>query len=197
MSPYADLLSATALLHTLSEIFQNCVTLLEGGRIVADTRAEAIALFTETMERLLVEGGPTPDDIVMPDRLDRSKLDFSLESLHVIDDYLNRVHEHEQTSVGSSLLTTIWVTSLYAGEIIRREAPHRRYQWITIGDESPAGGGTTTAQVDLGSLRALRDYEGGVVPAQPRGAPSDPARSQGAECALLCPRGHRTPGHRV
>lgn len=127
---------------------------------MADTRAEAIALFTETMERLLVEGGPTPDDIVMPDRLDRSKLDFSLESLHVIDDYLNRVHEHEQTSVGSSLLTTIWVTSLYAGEIIRREAPHRRYQWITIGDESPAGGGTTTAQVDLGSLRALRDYEG-------------------------------------
>ncbi len=117
-------------------------------------------MFMETMERLLVEGGPSPDDIVMPDRLDRSKLDFSLESLHVIDEYLNVVHEHEQTSVGSSLLTTIWVASLYVGEIIRRLAIHRHYQWVTIGDESPAGGGTTTAQVDLGSLRALRAHDG-------------------------------------
>jgi hypothetical protein len=114
----------------------------------------------DTMERLLVEGGPTPDDIVMPERLDRSKLDFSLESLNVIDDYLNVVHGHEQTSVGSSLLTTIWVASLYVGEIIRRGAAHRHYQWVTTGDESPAGGGTTTSQVDLGSLRALRAQDG-------------------------------------
>jgi hypothetical protein len=117
-------------------------------------------MFMDTMQRLLVEGGPTPDDIVMPERLDRSKLDFSLESLHVVDDYLNLVQEHEQTSVGSSLLTTIWVAALYVGEIIRRAAPHRHYQWVTIGDESPAGGGTTTAQVDLGSLRALRAHDG-------------------------------------
>jgi hypothetical protein len=127
---------------------------------VADTRANAIALFMETMQRLLVDGGPTPDDIVMPERLDRSRLDFSLESLHVVDEYLNEVHAHEQTSVGSSLLTTIWVAALYVGEIIRRAASHRHYQWITIGDELPAGAGTTTSQVDLGSLRALRAQDG-------------------------------------
>ncbi len=117
-------------------------------------------MFMETMGRLLVGGGPTPDDIVLPARLDRSRLDFSLESLHVVDEYLNVVHEHEQTSIGSSLLTTIWVASLYIGEIIRRLAPTRRYQWVTIGDEPPTGGGTTTSQMDLGSLRALRAHDG-------------------------------------
>ncbi len=131
-----------------------------GGRIVADTRTDTIAMFMETMERLLVEGGPRPEDIVMPERLDRSKLDFSLQSLDVIDEYLNVVHENEQTSVGSSLLTTIWVASLYVGEIIRRAATCGYYQWITLGNESPAGGGTTTNQVDLGSLRALRARDG-------------------------------------
>jgi hypothetical protein len=127
---------------------------------VADTRTDAIAMFMETMERLLGESGPKPQDIVMPERLDRSKLDFSLGSLNVIDDYLNVVHGHEQTSVGSSLLTTIWVASLYVGEIIRRAAGHRCYQWVTLGDESPPGAGTTTTQVDLGSLRALRAQDG-------------------------------------
>ncbi|HEV7432874.1 MAG TPA: hypothetical protein VGN77_07515 [Steroidobacteraceae bacterium] len=114
----------------------------------------------DTMQRLLAGGGPTPDDIVLPAQLDRSKLDFSLESLHVLDEYLNVVHEHEQTSIGSSLLTTIWIAALYVGEIIRRAATHRHYQWVTIGDELPTSGGTTTNQVDLGSLRALRARDG-------------------------------------
>ncbi len=127
---------------------------------MAGTQTQSITVFMETMQRLLVGGGPTPDDIVLPERLDRSKLDFSLESLHVLDEYLNVVHEHEQTSIGSSLLTTIWVAALYVGEIIRRAATHRHYQWVTIGDELPASGGTTTNQVDLGSLRALRARDG-------------------------------------
>jgi len=117
-------------------------------------------MFMDTMQRLLIDGGPTPDDIVLPERLDRSRLDFSLESLHAVDEYLNVVHAHEQTSVGSSLLNTIWVAALYVGEIIRRFATSRHYQWVTIGDEQPAGGGTTTNQVDLGSLRALRARDG-------------------------------------
>ena len=127
---------------------------------MADAPADTIAVFMQTMERLLAGSGPTPDDIVLPERLDRSKLDFSLESLHVVDEYLNVVHEHEQTSIGSSLLTTIWVASLYIGEIIRRAATARCYQWVTIGDELPVSGGTTTDQVDLGSLRALRAQDG-------------------------------------
>jgi len=125
---------------------------------VAGTQTDS--MFMEAMQRLLVDGGPTPDDIVLPERLDRSRLDFSLESLHAVDDYLNEVHAHEQTSVGSSLLNTIWVAALYVGEIIRRAATSRHYQWVTLGAEESAGGGTTTNQVDLGSLRALRAEDG-------------------------------------
>jgi len=127
---------------------------------MADTRADSSTRFVDTMRRLLVEGGPTPDDIVLPGALDRSRLDFSLESLHAIDEYLNMVHTHEQNCVGSSLLNTIWVTSLYIGEIIRRGADARHFEWITIGDEPTTTGGTTTSQVDLGSLRALRSEDG-------------------------------------
>ncbi len=160
MSPSRDLLSCTSLLHTLVQIFQNCVTLVSGGGIVADTQTDSISMFMETMQRLLVAGEPTPDDIVLPERLDRASLDFSLESLQQIDEYLNVVHEHEQNSVGSSLLTTIWVVSIYIGEIIRRAAPARQYEWVTIGDESPASGGCTASQMDLASLRALRAQDG-------------------------------------
>src|SRR3954451_8314935 len=117
-------------------------------------------MFMDTMQRLLIDGGPTPDDIMLPECLDRSRLDFSIESLHQVDQYLLLVHEHEQHSVGSSLLATIWVMSLYIGEIIRRLASAHDYQWITIGDEPGASGGTTTRQMDLASLRALRAQDG-------------------------------------
>jgi hypothetical protein len=100
------------------------------------------------------------EDIVLPERLDRSRLDFSLESLHAIDDYLNIVHAHEQTSVGSSLLTTIESTAHYVGEIIRRLATGRNYQWVTIGDDLPGTGGTPACQMEIGTVRALRAQDG-------------------------------------
>ena len=127
---------------------------------MAGAQIDSTALFTETLQRLLVGGGPAEEDIVLPEHLDRSKLDFSLESLHAIDHYLNAVHDNEQTSVGLSLLTTIWAAALYVGEIIRRCAPARQFLWVTIGDDAAAGGGTTTNQVDIGSVRALRSQDG-------------------------------------
>lgn len=112
------------------------------------------------MQRLLVAGASVDEDIVMPERLDRSRLDFSLDSLHVIDEYLNEVHDSEQTTVGRSLLTTIWAAAMYSGEVIRRAAPARSYEWVTIGDELATGGGTTTNRFDVGSVRALRARDG-------------------------------------
>ena len=88
---------------------------------------DATTQFVESMQRLLVAGASADEDIIMPERLDRSRLDFSLDSLHVIDQYLNEVHDSEQTSVGLSLLTTIWAAALYTGEVIRRAAPARGF----------------------------------------------------------------------
>jgi hypothetical protein len=130
------------------------------GQIVPSVQSESTSSFLESMQHLLVGGGPADEDIVLPGRLDRSRLDFSLESLEVIDQYLNDVHDNDQTVVGLSLLTTIWATALYVGEIIRRAAPARYFQWVTITDELPASGGTTTSQFDLGAVRALRAHDG-------------------------------------
>ena len=112
------------------------------------------------MQPLLVGGGCADEEIVLPERLDRSKLDFSVDSLQVVDQYLNDVHDNEHTVVGLSLLTTIWATAVYVGEIIRRAAPARYFEWVTIADDQPVSGGTTTNQVDLGAVRALRARDG-------------------------------------
>ena len=127
---------------------------------MASTQVDLTSQFVESLQRLLVGGGAADEDIVLPERLDRAQLDFSLDSLHVVDQYLNEVHHNEHTVVGLSLLTTIWATALYVGEIIRRAAPTRYFEWVTIGDALASGGGTTTSQVDIGAVRALRARNG-------------------------------------
>ena len=110
------------------------------------------------MQRLLVDGGPTPDDIVLPERLDRSRLDFSLESLHLVDEYLNVVHEHEQ------ILPSALAPDHDLGHVAlhRRDHSPRR---LRIASTSGSRSATSQArqrrhhqhqQVDLGSLSALR-----------------------------------------
>lgn len=121
--------------------------------------AASLAPYLDSPQPLLL-GGAAAEDIVLPARLDRSRLDFSLDSLHLIDDYLNEVHAHEQTSLGSSLLTTIEATALYVGEIIRRLAVTRNYQWVTIGDDLPVLGGTPPGQGGIGTVRALCAQDG-------------------------------------
>ena len=123
-------------------------------------QSEATSAFLEPMQHLLVGSDSAAEAIVLPERLDRSRLDFSLDSLQVIDQYLNDVHDNDQTVVGLSLLTTIWATALYVGEIIRRGAPAQYFEWVMLADQQPASGGTTTSQVDLGAVRALRAHDG-------------------------------------
>jgi len=129
---------------------------------VAGAQTDSIGAFMEILQQLLVGGGNKEQEIVLPERLDRSQLDFSQGSLHRIDDYLNAVHDSGDTSVGLSLLTTIWATALYVGEIIRRLAPHRHYEWVTFTDNQDANGGTTTNQFDVGAVRPQRARDGGV-----------------------------------
>ena len=127
---------------------------------MAGAQTDSVDAFMEILQQLLVGGGDREQEIVLPERLDRARLDFSQESLHHIDDYLNAVHDSGETSVGLSLLTTIWATALYVGEIIRRCAPHRHYEWVTFTDNQDPNGGTTTEQFDVGAVRALRARDG-------------------------------------
>ena len=136
------------------------LSLATRGKIVASTLTDTTARFTDAMPRLLFTGGPADVEVALPECLVLSKLDFSLESLHVIDQYLNDVHDNEQNVAGLSLLTTIWATALYVGEIIRRETPARQFEWVTIGEDLSTTGTTTSNHSDVGTVRALRARDG-------------------------------------
>ena len=124
---------------------------------------KSIAPFLDMMRQQLLGEGCTLSNIAFAECLDREKLDFSVDSLHVIDRYLNGVHDREQDVFGLPLLTTIWATSMYIGEIIRREIPAKNFEWVTIGEELSANGETTIGCPDIGSIRALRSREGEMV----------------------------------
>lgn len=77
--------------------------------------------------------------ILLPNRLDRSQLDFSIESLKTIDDWLKDVHtvnrlQAAEGRAGESLIAdgrgdnTVSFAGLYLGEVIRANSP-LNWQW--------------------------------------------------------------------
>ncbi|MEU7868245.1 hypothetical protein [Dactylosporangium sp. NPDC049140] len=85
--------------------------------------ADFAALFTGHLD------DPSGDDIVHPDRLDRTALDGSLDSLTVVDTYLEYLHEHRPERMGQDWSRTVLRAGAYVGEAIRTAA-ERTYDWI-------------------------------------------------------------------
>jgi hypothetical protein len=127
---------------------------------VASPLTESTAQCIETMEALLFTRRDADPGIALSPRLARTHLDFSLTSLQSIDRYLIHVHDNEDQVAGVSLLTTIWAIALYVGEVIRRTAPARQFEWVTIAAEDSATGQTTINHADVGMVRALRSRSG-------------------------------------
>jgi hypothetical protein len=88
---------------------------------------------------------PTPGS----DLLDRSKLDFTLESLKHVDDYLNAIRG--RTLDDREWFVTVLRTGAYVGEVVRRNSTSRLFHWVdydtavrhsdfakTLGGPSPA-----------------------------------------------------------
>lgn len=119
-----------------------------------------IAAFLERMHQLLLKESPAEDDIALTGQLNRRSLDFSLDSLHEIDRYLNAVHDNAEGISGLPLLSTIWTIAMYVGEVIRQGAPNKDYQWVSVGEPSGSSGETTISYPDLGAVRALRARDG-------------------------------------
>ena len=120
----------------------------------------AIAALLEAMKQLLLNKAPAEADFALTEHLDRKNLDFSLTSLHEIDRYLICVHDRAHEVSGLPLLSTILTIAMYVGEIIRREAPAKRYEWVSVGESSGSTGETTIAYPDFGAVRALRARDG-------------------------------------
>lgn len=68
-------------------------------------------------------------EIVHVKKLDRSKLDYSVASLKVVDKYLEYLHKKRPRELGREWVRAILWGGAYVGEVIRRNAP-RPYDWI-------------------------------------------------------------------
>jgi hypothetical protein len=72
-------------------------------------------------------------EIVYADRLDRTMLDYSVQSLKVVDDYLEHLHENHPERMGREWVRAVLWGGAYVGEVIRRNAP-REYNWVDFDD---------------------------------------------------------------
>jgi len=68
--------------------------------------------------------------IAFPELLDRTRLDFTLDSLHGIDQYLEQVRAQQDGLAGVLYLNTIVAAACYLGEVIRRGTPGGECQWV-------------------------------------------------------------------
>lgn len=68
-------------------------------------------------------------DVVYPEKLDRSQLDFSIGSLKIVDAYLEHLHNNQAERMDKPWVNTVLWGGAYVGEAIRRSAP-REYNWV-------------------------------------------------------------------
>ena len=75
-------------------------------------------------------------DIAFPERLRRAALDYSLDSLHVVDEYLDSLHENREVIPDEEWRVTVLRAGAYVGEVLRRETGGR-WGWIDYNDYMP------------------------------------------------------------
>jgi hypothetical protein len=73
------------------------------------------------------------NDVIAADELDRARLDFSLESLKVVDAWLARLRDYGVDPDTEEGAQTIICTGAYVGEVIRRTAK-QEYHWQSYED---------------------------------------------------------------
>ena len=73
---------------------------------------------------------PTPDAHV----LSKEKLDFSIESLVHVEEYLDFVRTQKRT--GKPLQILVLRAGGYVGEVIRRHAKHKHWHWLDFPEAS-------------------------------------------------------------
>ena len=78
--------------------------------------------------RMQVDGG-----LPFPDRIERELLDFSLESLHTVDRYLDFLYEHSSEIADQEYTNVILAAGCYVGEVFRAVSP-TTYAWMNRDD---------------------------------------------------------------
>ncbi len=90
---------------------------------------ENINCALEELAALFANGSNEGDEIISSERLDRSRLNYSLESLGAVDDYLAYLHENRPQRMAQQWDKSILRCGAYVGEVIRRNSS-RSYNWV-------------------------------------------------------------------
>lgn len=101
-------------------------------------------------------------EIVFPEKLNRRKLDYSLQSLKVVDRYLDYLHRHHSDQWGPQWVKTALWGGAYVGEVIRRQS-QRQYDWIDFDEfarEYPETLKLLGSEKQLGFVSVLTPGEG-------------------------------------
>ncbi|GIJ43864.1 hypothetical protein Val02_07500 [Virgisporangium aliadipatigenens] len=93
-----------------------------------------------TLAAMFAEEARCDGRLVYPEHLDRSRLDFSVSSLLVVDDYLDHLHAHRPPEVisgafegdaESSWGRTVIRAGMYVGEVLRWNS-RPGYEWLAF-----------------------------------------------------------------
>lgn len=105
------------------------------------------------------------EDILLPAKLERSRLDGSPASLEVVDRYLAQVRRAVAKRLATDVDITILRTGAYLGEVIRRGLPRRSYRWIDYDDYVRANPAVVDALPErtITTCAMLVDADGGML----------------------------------
>lgn len=98
---------------------------------------------------------PTPDVEV----LIKEKLDFSIESLSHVEEYLGHVRKHSYK--GRQVTSVVLRSGAYVGEVIRRHAKSKQWHWLAYAEAIKLSPEIAKIGKDLGTAAVLWDSKHG------------------------------------
>ena len=103
----------------------------------APERMQDINPICEEFAEMFVGRIKAPNEIAFPEQLRREALDYSFESLALVDEYLSFLHQHAAEIDDEQWKPTVMRTGAYVGEVLKR-ASGGAWRWIDYEDYMPS-----------------------------------------------------------
>ena len=100
---------------------------------------------------------PTPDVQI----LSKEKLDFTIESLSHVEEYLDHIRKHSYK--GKQAASLILRSGAYVGEVIRRHAKSKQWHWLAYAEAIKLSPDIAKLGKDLGTSAILWDSKSGFA----------------------------------
>ena len=107
----------------------------------------------------LVADDPTPGS----ELLDASRLDFTVESLGFVDDYLDQMRQRQLVEGGEDYCKLVLRCGAYVGEVILRNAQGKTYHWLDYKGALKINKNIADFGESLGSAAILWDNATGLT----------------------------------